>query len=948
MATPQQLARIGLWTFTDPLQVQRKIQATGTAWPVRRVWFAMAAALGLALALALPGLRSAPWLIGLPLVGILLVLFAACDVREAATDSLGIMALCVPLWLLMIPTAKPEKVAGFLPNTLIAVGWVGVFGGGMFLGAVLARAAMNRSYLFFPLSLAAVAGLSLLPGPWIYGPLSTLTGPPPTALAASILILVIFALRLVSPLVCIGSFQRLANTENAYAVPLTSFKRRLIGTYALLALACGIVAWAKPAAAPRFLGLAGAFLFGVLLELDLPQLGALTLWLAGRNLRYRFAASPLVFSLPCCPFAPPGLRRYLETVREQEGDRKAANLAIAVLLRTGYRRAAEAAIDGIRWTNPELGFEIRRRLTEAWPAEPGERPAAERSRTAAVLTIPQLAPHDFRDAAFREMLFTHRYEPPRGKEGAPLAKMPIWSPVAAPPTETLTLPQVIYRSLASVREPFRRTRLSFSDPDLARRTYTELLDWAVRWARSSFGASLVPVALSLRRLVENGSRLEELCLRLVQARMAAAGTEGSGCREIIEWGTAARTPAAAAELAVAVEAGNAWILLEDDREEESDLKAVRRVLDLVFGEAGISHAAVLVVSAARRCDVLSDVQSFHVDQPQAEAAAGGARRYVPSRFTAGLCRLAAFWVNPPLKLGLAVGGLAGLALLLSVVFRYDELVHRLGSAAAAPMAAKPWFLLIPLLLPFLAMFIGYKWGLFWGSEAVRAAAVEVAISSLVALLLLLLLRLPKSMDPGPWKTLWVSLAALPGMALLGLTVVQLTALVASVIWLRASVRVFRRSGPMDLARWCTRYQPVLHVAHRGATISFSVDGEEVRQLPLLVSFRNAGLIARFLADFPYSLDVFRAMVLNGLEGSKQYEFGYSVSSLILESLHGDGNGACARALRQMGRDFVAEWPRREEFGAYSEPSTTLTMNALEYAARRLCYLTNLEELVVVR
>jgi hypothetical protein len=140
---------------------------------------------------------------------------------------------------------------------------------------------------------------------------------------------------------------------------------------------------------------------------------------------------------------------------------------------------------------------------------------------------------------------------------------------------------------------------------------------------------------------------------------------------------------------------------------------------------------------------------------------------------------------------------------------------------------------------------------------------------------------------------------------------------------------------MDLARWCTRYQPVLHVAHRGATISFSVDGEEVRQLPLLVSFRNAGLIARFLADFPYSLD-------------KQYEFGYSVSSLILESLHGDGNGACARALRQMGRDFVAEWPRREEFGAYSEPSTTLTMNALEYAARRLCYLTNLEELVVVR
>ena len=945
MATFKQHARIALWTFTDPLQVFRKIQATGTAWTVRWTWCALAAALGLALAWVLPGMRNPTLLIGLPLLGVLLVLLAACDVKESHTDSFGTMLLCMALWGFAVPSAKVPQITGFLPQAVAAAVFLVVMLGGLYLGSLLTQSAMNRSYLILPVSFAVVAGTSAVSEPWIHARVSAVTGTSPTMLTPAVLVLVLFTLRLVSPLHCIGAFQHLSNTENCYALPLTEFKRRLIGTYAVLVSACLIGAWIRPAGAVRLQVLAGTLLFGMLLELDLPQLGALTLWLSARNRRFRFDTSPLVLSLPCCPFSPPGLHRYLERAREMMGDRRAAELAIALLLRTGYRRAAEATIEEIRAENPYLGFEITRRLMEAWPSDPSSREPAVKASPAPALTIPQLSPQDFRDAKFREVLFSHRYEPPRGKEGAPLAAWPLWFPVAAGPTETMTLPQIIYRSLASVREPFRRTRLSFSDPALAQQTYTELLDWAVSWARSSFGASVIPIALSLRRLADSGSRLEELCVRLVHERMAGAADTRAGCQEIIECGSVSAT-AGFGELAAAVEAGNAWILLEDDREGDIDLKTVKRALDLVFGPAGLSHAAILVVTAAKKCDVLSDVQSFRPERRQ-EHSPKDTGSYVPGRFMAAFCRVAASWGSPSMKASLLGTGAVALLLLILVVLRYDAIVPA-SLARDAVRTHHPWILLIPLLLPFAALVIGYKWGLFYGSEEVRLAAVESTVSTLPACLLLLLLALPKHLAPGPWRMVCVLLAGLPGIALFSLSLGMLTGLMANVLWLKASVRIDRRSRAADLSRWTERYRVVLHVARHGTAISLPAERQSSPELPLLVSFRNIGLLSRFLTAFPDRAQEFRKAILHGLQPPEPESAGYSASSLILESLQAEGNGVCADCLRLVGRDCVSEWPRRESFGEYHEPSTTFTMNALEYAARKLCYLTNLEDIVVVR
>ena len=56
-----------------------------------------------------------------------------------------------------------------------------------------------------------------------------------------------------------------------------------------------------------------------------------------------------------------------------------------------------------------------------------------------------------------------------------------------------------------------------------------------------------------------------------------------------------------------------------------------------------------------------------------------------------------------------------------------------------------------------------------------------------------------------------------------------------------------------------------------------------------------------------------------------------------------------RCLQLVAQDFKAAWNERDRFADYQgDPSTSFKMNSLDYAARQIGYLCDIEEIIVVR
>ena len=955
----RQLVRICRWTLFDPIRVRRLVVATGSGRTVRWGWCGMVAGFG-ALLSPLAGATDLPSALVLPAVAALLALAASIDLHGEGPDALGVMCLSILLFVFAFPATMP---AGGRPPSLGAWFWatsLPVFAMGMGFGFKISQAAMNRGFLFVPFGLAMISMAAVATSDSMLGRLGSLTGAEPGRFEAACLLLVLSAVRLAGPQASIGSFTPMAGTETCHALPVTAYRRILVLAYLSFSAAFLLLHLIRPS--PRLALLAGALVAGAALEMDLPAHLRLAVWLWRQDGALGMAVrEPLVFAFPVLAFEPAGLGSWLRRVRTAEGSEVAGGLAVDLFLRTGYRRAAERMLQEIGTREPFLFHRLRRRLEAEVPRDPREQQAAGRSapapgaaataRADAPLVAPALSAISVEGVSSPELqglLFSHRYEPPRGEEGAPLAALPIWFPVAAPPTETLTFAQVIYRSLGSVRKPFRRTRLLLPDAARVRSIYTELLDWAADWAESSLGASLVPVALSLRRLAGNGRSLEALAQRLSRERLAAQAGSGpqpdSGCREVLELGMSL-TVAELAELSAGIEAGNAWILLEDDRSGDEDLKPVKRALDAVFGAAGLLDAAIVVLSARQDCDVLSDVQTFSEDPVKAPAEPGAVEtpEAVIRPWTAPFCRFLARLGSPggrSIPVAMAVLGLPFLGL---VLLRYEELL-RLPSDPSWPTIGAACVLGYLLLLA--PMTAGFRWGLGYGSEEVRKAAVDASILSMLAFFSLFLLLLPRGMDPGPWKTACIALAALPAAALVPVALFGTLSQAGNVLWLILSVRISKRLGAEGLAALAERFHLVLHVAQFTAAVPLP-SGRSADRLPLLVAFRNREILTGLLPFFPSLARQLRTVVLTGIRKDSE-PYSVAAASLVLEALADKEDDECRSCLRHLASGCTAAWPKREEFGVYREPSTTFTMNALEYVARRLCYLTNLEELIVVR
>jgi hypothetical protein len=362
----------------------------------------------------------------------------------------------------------------------------------------------------------------------------------------------------------------------------------------------------------------------------------------------------------------------------------------------------------------------------------------------------------------------------------------------------------------------------------------------------------------------------------------------------------------------------------------------------VFGTAGLSHVAVVLVTARQGCCILADVQTF--SEPEVPSARQAERRKGRAgAFTAAFCRALSHLGTPGAKPFLLAASALGLCLLALVTWRYEEMLS-LPSWFARTHPAMAVLLYLGLLSPLIA---GYIWGLGWGSEEVRRSSVDEMFCTLIAFGSLFLVLLPRRMDPGLLKSACIALASLPAAALVALSILGALSLAANILWLIVSVRLCRRLGADGLAELAERYRLVLHVAHYSAELPLPPRRSAGTRFPLLVAFRNREVVGGLLAVFPSLAPQLRTVVLTGIR-KECGPYSVAAASLILEALAESKDEHCRLCLRRIASGCAAAWKDREEFSDYQKPSTSFTMNALEYVARRLCYLTNLEELIVVR
>jgi hypothetical protein len=291
----------------------------------------------------------------------------------------------------------------------------------------------------------------------------------------------------------------------------------------------------------------------------------------------------------------------------------------------------------------------------------------------------------------------------------------------------------------------------------------------------------------------------------------------------------------------------------------------------------------------------------------------------------------------------AITAVLGVALVAAAVIKYDALLRMVDTSSKALRPGHPgWVGLAGIAIVGFPFVTAYAVGLFQKSEEVRRSSVEAVQASLLAGVASLLLYIPRSMQAGPLKSLAVGALGIPSAALAGLTVVALVSLVGDLVWLALSTRTVRRLDSQALRALAERFRVELHIAAHGSIITLPGPDGAKPVLPLLVSGRHAAVLARALVAFPRLSNVYIETVLEGLKGP------YAISSLLLSALQHKTDVACERCLSLMAARITREWPARGNYASYSKPSSSFTMNALEYAARRLCHLTNLEELMVVR
>jgi hypothetical protein len=948
------------------------INTTGRLSHLRKAWVLLAFCISLVLSIVFVHPLWSPITLLLPLIAVFTVLVVSLGLKDPSTDALGAMLFgFLPVALLAAAghsweTVKP--MSGNWQNTFVFLIGIPLFFGALWK---LMRSGLNRGFISWPFGIAMFcAALALLPGAGFSQRVSRFGNI--EAVLIIILCTYLLAAKLCSPVIVIQSFIRLYATPYFSGHAVAEFKRQLSLFYAATGVCLWLVVWRYPSFALLKLGGLVFFIFAFL-EMELPLY--FYAWLRLRMETSRLAAGEKVisagqsvlFRFPYIPLEIAGIDRYLTTLSEAAGPREAAVVAMHVLFDTSYHQAPHKFLQLMQLEEPSLVYEVQSQINEV--VEKLKTTHREinsgtvSARPSGPAWMPPISPSTAYSAPaanrfLRGAIFSHWYSAPRGREGSPLAAMPLWFPVAEHPEENMSLEQVIYRCLSSTREPFRKATIVLQSADQVSQMTDAVSNWASELALESFGASLIPIHVSLSSLLQKSADLAELATRVEKQRKAMAVQERDNaydatlpCKEFLRLATG-RSGRLIEQMTDALRYGNAWIIVEDDcssSPDSTDMKVIRKNCDLVFGNTGFSHVPVMLITYHSGVGILSDSQIFRL-RPKADSVQRLAKK--PGQFPRGalaaICRITSWLGTPPMQASLYAAGAIGLTIAAAVTIKYEVALKIMDSfpSGGGHLPRNIAWLPIALLVGFEAVpfVLAYVYGLFYGSEEVRQSCVEVLFASIPMFLLSLLVFIPKRLPHSSWKSLAVFTLSAPGSFFLAMTFLGLVATVANVIWLVLSNRILRHCNENKLQTLCGRYNVVLHVAKGGLTLPLA-SGMARPLLPLLLSVRTVGVIPLTLSLFPRLIGKVKNMTMDCLDkgGSS------AAASLLLSGLTFDiENAACSQCSKLIADDCRAEWENRDEFGEYLQPSTSFKMNLLEYTARKLCYLTNLEEIVTVR
>lgn len=551
-----------------------------------------------------------------------------------------------------------------------------------------------------------------------------------------------------------------------------------------------------------------------------------------------------------------------------------------------------------------------------------------------------------------ELTFTHWYEPPHGRSS--LAPMnlaePLMYPMVEGPKEEMSLLQVLIRVAASEREPFRRALVLFPNPETLHVALDEALSWALAHATKGFGAELVPIVLSLQTLVAAGHEQE---LRALLKLSKEEGRTFDACHGLLTL-AAACSGVDAVDLTELIVGGNAWVFIEDDRDSDVELKLVRETLTSVFRAKGaLSHVPIIVMTADKEASVLDSCQRYRFSESPSAGASPGVPARPVTGWDAALCRWAAYWGRPPVATTLALAAILALPLVAVAATQYDGVralvaggdevasLHLPVSANAVRVAVVASALAFGFIIP---LIIGFALGLGWGSEVIRVGFVAGSGLTVLTGMSLLLLLVPGALPP-TWRPIAAGMFALIPALLVSLMLLQWLSQWADIVWLLASSHVLRGLIQSDLATMPVGLAIELHVAEAGNTITLGRSGYRTR-LPLLVCRQTGGIIAVALGAFPrLSLEMTRRIML-GLRKNAPRNASFCTSALMIEALAAGHAVICQRTLDRVADLLEEEW----DPGSSPEYKLSLdvSMTALEYVGRRLCYRMRRPELVIVR
>lgn len=545
----------------------------------------------------------------------------------------------------------------------------------------------------------------------------------------------------------------------------------------------------------------------------------------------------------------------------------------------------------------------------------------------------------FASETLTQSVFEYSYEPPRGISSMPLAMLPLWFPVQAFLEPRMTFYQAALRTLGSYREPFRRSNFILEDQSACDDVFNELLKGMLHWAESDFGASLLPIPISIDRLLKGLAKIED--------EIDAPSTKDRSyllCKQIIESGTSMEDYDVQYLLERLI-SGNAIFIVKDSSQESYDAEtvyALERLFDSALTGDLFGHVAVFFITDDEEHKILSDSQSFY--QKILDHKVSREDQHISNHkkysFLSFVCRACALWGSLPSRIADPLLIILTLGTLLFITLNYDSATEQIFAQSFNNPRIVIALIVLFCSIFYVAFFLGSS-GSSRGSEEVRGTAVGSLYYCFFAGLSSFLMLIPSLITHQFIRYALIIITSIPFSFLFALSIISFSCAIADYIWFLASIHVTRRMDATELKRLSEYYLLTLHIAIYQAAITLPTKARQKMHLPLLLSLENNRVLPTALTMFPGISNSIIKIFTKGILRSQGELISYSSSSLLVDSMSQIKHFVTDKFLEEVVNICVTFLKTKK--GIDEEQR-----GQLEVVLRHLCYISDMEELIIVR